>query len=867
MTEDEVLPGIQKEHILQALQRIDEEGYPKKRLSNDYDVVYNGVAYPPKYVISLAGYFKDGRFLKHGSFKGGEGSKAFRILRDYGFEVLPKEETESLRKAQVVNERIHEKYTRSSSARSAKLSFSQNHKEKLDRLIRDLNDTKLFEQWVQHCHEIITEHKMDPKYLRMAIAPGGRLRVECGARLIWQFQPKGNGAEICFYVPKSIADKYSSVASSMYDYKQWNSEDLMSFPGFEVSKWEEIPQEVVQVNPATVENHYISERPHNRSKIREGSGTTNDALKYLIYNNIPINDFLRMSSNSRYFIGGYTWDRESQYNRFIENGIWENGYDDRFQDVVDMARPGDLIALKSAFAHSGKSILRISAIGIITSVEEGRMVFHVDWSELDQPKDLEGLGKYRNTIAEITNPDEIELIFGKDPQVPKTSNISHIPQNLILYGPPGTGKTYKLKKEFFQRYTDRETSVSAEQHFEQVAKDLSWWQAIALALMETGDAKVSEILANRWVKNKIELSESKNPKTTVWGTLQYHTVEESTTVKYKRRMAPLIFDKHSDSRWQLLMNEVEEQSPDLLDIKESVDNFKPDPGKSIRRYVFTTFHQSFSYEDFIEGIKPKLQGTDEGDVEYHIAEGVFKKLCSQASLDPDHRYAIFIDEINRGNIANIFGELITLIEKDKRKGCENEISVELPYSKKQFSVPTNVDIYGTMNTADRSVEALDTALRRRFTFEEMMPDPAIIEEQLGERNSWKGFVISEILKTINQRIEVLVDRDHLIGHAYFLSLATAENFEDELRSIFTDKVIPLLQEYFYNDYVKIGMVLGAGFVQVSLSENHQFAAIEDSLEMEYEDRKLYHIVAAEKLDLKDALSRLMNHKHHEQTQA
>ena len=210
---------------------------------------------------------------------------------------------------------------------------------------------------------------------------------------------------------------------------------------------------------------------------------------------------------------------------------------------------------------------------------------------------------------------------------------------------------------------------------------------------------------------------------------------------------------------------------------------------------------------------------------------------------------MIIDEINRGNIAQIFGELITLLEEDKRDGAANSLSVKLPYSKTIFTIPSNLYIVGTMNTADRSVEALDTALRRRFAFEEMMPKPAVIEEVLQDKNKWEDIRISDILTTINQRIEILVDRDHLIGHSYFLSLKEAEpeEMEDALIHIFVDKIIPLLQEYFYNDYVKIGMVLGKGFIKIKESQTLTFADFEDSLDADYSEKKTYHIYSRKEL--------------------
>ncbi|EJW7559042.1 AAA family ATPase, partial [Campylobacter jejuni] len=160
-------------------------------------------------------------------------------------------------------------------------------------------------------------------------------------------------------------------------------------------------------------------------------------------------------------------------------------------------------------------------------------------------------------------------------------------------------------------------------------------------------------------------------------------------------------------------------------------------------------------------------------------------------------YIIIIDEINRGNVSKIFGELITLIEASKRIGEKEELKVTLPYSGKEFGVPKNVYIIGTMNTADRSITSLDTALRRRFEFIEMMPDVSKLSIDC------EGINLQELLKAINTRIEYLLDREKTIGHAFFISV---ENLED-LKKVFKNKIIPLLQEYFYNDYALIDAVL------------------------------------------------------------
>ncbi len=186
-------------------------------------------------------------------------------------------------------------------------------------------------------------------------------------------------------------------------------------------------------------------------------------------------------------------------------------------------------------------------------------------------------------------------------------------------------------------------------------------------------------------------------------------------------------------------------------------------------------------------------------------QNITYKCCSNFLIHLlEHKpYILIIDEINRGNISRIFGELITLIEDTKRQGAEEALSITLPYSREEFSVPSNVYIIGTMNSSDRSLTGLDIALRRRFTFIEMPPKPELLNEIEVE-----GLNISELLKVINQRIEVLLDRDHCIGHANFMNLKKQPTLEN-LTLIFKQKIIPQLQEYFFDDWSKINMVLNA----------------------------------------------------------
>jgi len=375
--------------------------------------------------------------------------------------------------------------------------------------------------------------------------------------------------------------------------------------------------------------------------------------------------------------------------------------------------------------------------------------------------------------------------------------------------------------------------------------------------------------------------------------------------------------------------------------------------------LFTTFHQSMSYEDFIEGIKPE---TKEENVIYDVVPGLFLEICNTAEnnwedakegnsqklsfedaflllkeewveneeikfplkregndftilgftkksiqfkkasggtghtlsigtlkdyyykkkevrltgvgiyypsiLDKLNKYqpttisqkviknyVIIIDEINRGNVSQIFGELITLIEEDKRLGKDEALEVMLPYSKEKFGVPPNLYIVGTMNTADRSVEALDTALRRRFSFEEIQPNPSLIATE-GKLKETQGIVddinLPRVLETINNRIEILSNRDHKIGHSYFMKVTSLV----DLKATFKKNIIPLLQEYFYNDYEKIGWVVGEGFfVQQKIDKKTIFTKFFKEPKPEFE--VAYQLADIDTIDIKKAMLQLL----------
>ena len=388
-------------------------------------------------------------------------------------------------------------------------------------------------------------------------------------------------------------------------------------------------------------------------------------------------------------------------------------------------------------------------------------------------------------------------------------NIIKIPKNQILYGPPGTGKTYKTKELAVQISNPNfiyDINWSIIERREEIVKEYD-------RLCEKGQIVFTTFHQSMSYEDFVE---GIKPK----------TENEKVTYEVEDGIFKLLSDKAKDN-WEANNKRFEKELAfdsvfsKLREEWEEDDSIKfpmKTDGNDFTIIGFT--NKSIQFKKASGGTSHTLSINTLRNIFYDESKnrttgvGIYyppilahlKKYKTQTDIPVTlNNYVLIIDEINRGNVSAIFGELITLLEDDKRIGQKEAIKITLPYSKDEFGVPSNLYIIGTMNTADRSVESLDTALRRRFSFTEVAPKPKLLSDL------WYNIVNLELLlKTINDRIELLIDRDHKIGHSYFMNIGDLSG----LKQTFKNKVIPLLEEYFFGDYGKIGLVLGDGFIKL-----------------------------------------------------
>jgi 5-methylcytosine-specific restriction protein B len=443
--------------------------------------------------------------------------------------------------------------------------------------------------------------------------------------------------------------------------------------------------------------------------------------------------------------------------------------------------------------------------------------------------------------------------------------------NVILYGPPGTGKTYHtinkalqivvpnfnlnqerkfLSEEFKKNLYDEKRNPNGQIVFTTFHQSMAYEDFIEGIKPKIDNAEDEENVTNtESLPSDIEyvikdgifkvIAELANKRTK--SSVEFESLWNNYISQIRNHSEEKIFTSVSS---ELKLDSIEPNGNSInVRFKKS---WNPNEPEGTRAFIVSKNMIERLFDAKVDGSESNKQGRV--DVKKHVGSGratfiyaVYKDFYNYAApngaftQDENLNYVLVIDEINRGNVSSIFGELITLIEHDKRLGKEEELTVTLPYSRDKFGVPSNLYIIGTMNTADRSVEALDTALRRRFSFVEMLPQPKLLRDK-GENGTGKvgDIELEKLLEKINERIEVLVDRDHTIGHAFFIN----DKNLDDLRNTFANKLFPLLQEYFYGNYEKMALVIGESFFTIKEVKNIKFASKSDNYDF---SERLFHL--------------------------
>lgn len=743
---------------------------------------------------------------------------------------------------------------------------------------KEVYNKELFQDFINYAHELLVSVNAEPYKVRTAITQDRDAMILMGQRPVVIFSNKGKNS-LNFLLDKSF--NLERIENKIrYEFKGGDNKILVEVF---YEKWDDIPKELIEHNKQQSLLQYNQIKDKKISQWNAEAQTTNSTLKYLFFKNENVQKLIQENKNftMEYFdIDGILkykdlitvpYDKNSEatkifndtrtkikylaeifseklnlklVNNYREKINKMSGQGNTFHNYKDYILEG---FIPSNLNNYGKDIFIKIAFGFWGGVPYLHYQLDVNFKDennffnkdrdyllelndfrldVDEhfPKDWDSLIKQTFNNFELLLNGFIEYLSNHSGNVNLSASdkiiqpIKH-PLNQILFGCPGSGKTYSTKKlaveiiegkklgdskeeraEILDKYEDYYNSKQIR--FTTFHQSLSYEDFIEGIKPQTVNKQIIYEVENG-IFNNISQKAQDN-----W--LNFQTVN-TDELPFEESFAKLRDEWEEDNNIKFPLK-TKDNDFTITGFNEKNLSFKKASGGTSHTLSFNTLKELYY---------GKRAFAENGVGIYYPS--IIKHLKSFKGNSVNEKklenFVLIIDEINRGNVSKIFGELITLIEDNKRLGEDEYIEITLPYSGDSFGVPPNLYIVGTMNTADRSVEALDTALRRRFSFTEMKSDPEVIRSA----NDNKGNIaenpdinLIDLLIKINERIELLLDKDHQIGHSYFIGINTLE----ELKMTFKNKVIPLLEEYFYGDFGKIGLVLGDKFVTTkTVNEN------------------------------------------------
>ncbi|ANW96015.1 hypothetical protein AXE80_06845 [Wenyingzhuangia fucanilytica] len=892
---------VNKEHILKGIQDFKEKGIPKGfGASSTYDLIVDDIKYPPKAVMAYANYYAEGREIEN-YFSGGEGTDCFFAYERNGFIVV--------KKGMNNNQHLYK----------LKQEFLDNWPlEKLQNMtLEEYTDTERdnsFCYWLEHKTRDLGSIVGGSSYKFGIYKMGTTSKTEAATN-------RENDGVYAWHV------KYGKTA---------------------IEAFESIRKLIIEVATLAKQN-----KLNRIDQIDLG-----DAYKWKIaflYSDYSILNIFK--NEALKFIAEYFGYKEKggaflNYNRYILSLREEQEFYDFSWQHWQLFERNDSVEKKykdwlkqNEKKGSGKVSSYLRAINILIIHFKVEVYTENNISKLKNiyndlllhQKDVNGKyfynkaksygkdGYYASAIKsyiEFLTSESNAIVSEPDSNYKhyrKEKSMKNQPINQILYGPPGTGKTYNtinkaiaianpsfdveqdraIVKQEYDRlvnegqivFTTFHQSMAYEDFVEGIKPNItdndevqSLNYIIEKGIFKQIANKAKGVSGLRKTNNAIDFSKPNYYKMSLGGKNRKHIhdwcidnnlvalgwgdnedyssyLEINDWTEFKDKFtkefphlvegskyhiqAMFIFQKMK--KGDIILASLGNHVLDAVGIIDGDYEYNPNNEYGfhhLRKVTWLSTNMNTSPDLFID------KGISQQSIYEFYKQDIkiekFTEYFSKAK-ERNKNYVLIIDEINRGNVSAIFGELITLLEPSKRLGNKEALTVTLPYSKETFGVPNNLHIIGTMNTADRSVEALDTALRRRFVFEEMMPNTILLKDKMIE-----DINLSELLEKINKRVEALINRDHTIGHSYFINVTSIE----ELKTTFKDCIIPLLQEYFYGDDGKIGLVLGDGFVKIVENDDTIFSSFE------YQGRESlvsqsYEIIPFDEIDFKEAIAKLL----------